>query len=79
MTKMPQKNLYLPVNAFVFVKEPVILAIARTELQNLTRLILVKRERAGIGVRILVVVVELAALTARRAALRVFREIHITL
>ena len=52
----------LPLNALIFVIKAVVFAVTRSVLEHRCALVLVKRERAKIRVRILVVIVEGAVL-----------------
>ena len=67
---------YLPLHTLVLVVEAVVMATARISREKSRHLVLVQIHIAGVGVRIFVVNVELAALAAARLLFAVFRKIH---
>ena len=68
----------LPLYAFIFVVEAIVMAASRIPREELRHLVLVKIHIAGVGVGVLIVNVKLAALAAADLLFSVFRKIHST-
>jgi len=63
-------------HAFILIVEFIVVTSLRIEAEKITHLVLVKRERATVGVGVLIVFVIFTALTAWRVLYAVFRKVH---
>lgn len=72
------RTLYLLINALVLVIKSVVMTFAGQRAEKISHLIFIEGERAGIGVRVFVILIEFTAITACFMLYSVLREVHIS-